>query len=172
MSLDQILQKILSNTFTRTDVGKRLLLLQDFLETVAYGEVSKPGSLSEALQAHYAGSERSAEASAVAAWGEETLRFMAEARMHERLRELKEQLTALPELVLYTSTILSSANIASLGSWCRANIDPRILLELRTDPSAIGGCFFVWKNQYHDYSLSYFINKNREKILKNLGSRT
>ena len=173
MSLDQALQKILSNTFTRTDAGKRLLLLQDFLEAVMYENVPKSGSLSDALRTRFASDPKQAEeASAVAVWGEETLRFLADTDIHSLLNKLKEQLAGLPELVLYVPVVLPSAHVSVLGEWCRSNIDPNLFISLQVDPSAIGGCFFVWKNQYYDYSLSHFLDKNREKIVKVLDART
>jgi len=50
--------------------------------------------------------------------------------------------------------------------WLRENLDqPRLVFDFKVDPSLIGGCAFVYKGVYKDYSLRARISDNKDKII-------
>lgn len=163
MTTDQILEKILSNTFTKNDCFKKLAVLQDFLDTQSYGGESKGAALTAALKSRYENTDDRPVAEAVAAWGEEVIAFLMKESSHE-LQSIKSRVAALPELVLYLPTALHEDHVAALGAWCRDAVDAQVLLEIHVDSSSAGGCFFVWKDLFYDFSLSYFMLKRDTEI--------
>lgn len=77
---------------------------------------------------------------------------------HALARAVKE----LPTLVLYAPVPLARGSVKTIGEWCRREISPRILLELKVDGRMTGGCAFAWEGVFYDFSLSYFIEKHAQ----------
>ncbi len=157
MDIRDATKRILANTYTKVDCSHRLILLQDVLEE--FPDTRTPGAFVRAVQERYSADDKVA-ADAIVGWGEAVGEYLAEGEGGERLRELKHHLETLPELVLYVPITLSPASIETIGTWCRAELDPEILLDLKIDREAVGGCLIAWKGVLHDLSLSYFLTQH------------
>jgi hypothetical protein len=159
MTTDQVLEKVLSNTYVKADCFMRLLVARDFVEHVRYGENAADGGLVAQLQGKYLNRPEGVAAAAVAAWGDDVLESLSAGTISETFSELTSRIAALPELVLYAPVRLSSESLDRIGGWCRQYIDNRVLIDTRLNPEVVGGCAFVWKDRYYDFSLPYFIQK-------------
>lgn len=161
-TLDSIFERVLANTFTVNDAHQRMLLLQDFLDHAVYqqsGEVN----LVEALQNRYKDRDAAA-AQAIAAWGDDALNFFRTGDVHHHIAAMKERIDASPILILYVPVILETSHIVPLIEWSRAHIDRALLLDIRVDKAAAGGCIIVWQNVRHDFSFPYFLAKRSADV--------
>lgn len=84
--------------------------------------------------------------------------------VYEALDTVQEELTTVPSVTLYVPVRFKPEQVEGFGKWLRANVQPNILMSLHIDPRATGGCGIIWKHVYHDLSLHYFIEKDREAI--------
>lgn len=55
-----------------------------------------------------------------------------------------------------------------IGNWCKANIDKKILMEIKIDPNIIGGCALSINGVYKDYSVRARMVENKDAIIKSL----
>ena len=159
------IQAMLSNTYTIADAYKRLLLLEDFLQHSLFGNAAESGkSATQLLKARYLGGKEHEIAEAVALWGDSTVAYFTADNVHTEMEALKAAFGSLPALTLYAPVYFDQPQIREIGEWCRANIDKRLMIDLRVDPKAAGGCVFVWKNKLHDFSLGYFMRKHSNEF--------
>ncbi|MDB5238005.1 MAG: hypothetical protein JWM46_275 [Candidatus Kaiserbacteria bacterium] len=158
---------VLKNTFCISDLHRRADILQTFLEHFFFGTTPKTGSRAELIVSFYAQGdpETVQHAHAVAAWGDAVLDLYTEKNVYERIKLLKSLAASLPKLTLYIPVHFALSQIERIGEWCRAQVQPDILLDIKIDPEAVGGCAFVYKNTFHDFSFSYFADKQRAAIL-------
>lgn len=84
--------------------------------------------------------------------------------VYEALDAVQEDLGGVPSITMYVPVRFNPEQIENIGKWFRENIQPNMLVSLRIDPRATGGCGLIWKDVYYDFSLRYFIEKNREKV--------
>lgn len=159
---------ILKNTFSLGDMYTRADLLGRFFEHLFFGAAEREGARAHLIHAYYqsADPETQAHADAIAAWGDDVLNTYTAENLYERVHELKQAAEANSKIVLYVPVRLSTAHIERIGVWCRTNVQPNIILDLKVDPSTVGGCAFAFNNLLHDVSLSYFVKKQRPEMLK------
>lgn len=161
--IDTRIDRILSNTFTKSDCYKRLLILQDFLSFALYRDTARARPLTALLRERYSGHTESPHAEAIAAWGEDFLKSF-EAQSDDSVESLKVRIAAMPDLLLYVPVVLDPVQVEMIAAWCRTNVDPRVFLDLHVDASAAGGCMIVWKSVLYDFSLRYFVRKHASEI--------
>lgn len=90
----------------------------------------------------------------------------------EALDAVQEDVTGLPSVTLYVPVRFTPEQIEKFGTWFRDNVQPNILLSMHIDPRATGGCSFIWNNVYYDFSLRYFMDKQREDIVASFNKHT
>jgi len=157
-------ERILSNSYSKNDCYKRLLVLQEFLEYALYSTGNAAVDYLTALRERFKTSPLQADAEAVAAWGEDFLRSFTAETLREDIDALKRALAHMPSLILYVPVALETPQISAIGSWCRSNIAEKPLLDLRVDPDAAGGCIEVWKSVLYDFSLRYRLRRHAGEI--------
>ena len=165
---DTMFSAILHNTYTRADFYRRVDFLRELLEHYFFDPVARESGRTHVIRTYRDGGIEAGQSDreAIIAWGEDTLNMLDAGNMHERIKELKHAAAALPKFVLYVPVHLSPANISMLGIWCREHLRPDILLDVHIDPSTTGGCAFADSSSYHDFSLSYFLRKERPSLMK------
>ena len=151
-----MLASILSNTFTTADAYKRLLVLEDVLQHALYGG-DHHSDILELLRAR-------ADAKAIAEWGTQVFDSFTKETLAEDMQELKDAIGRLPTLTVYTPVVFEQKHLETIGSWCREHIDTQILLDVRVDPQASGGCMFVWRDTLYDFSLQYFMKQRASEF--------
>ncbi len=159
---------ILENTFSLADLYERVNIMQHFLEQYFFDATPKQGLRIDLLRALYHENdlETLAHVNAISAWGPEILETYTTSNMYDRIRDLKFAAESCPRIVLDVPVVFTTPLIERIGRWCRANVHPAIMLELRVRPEAVGGCIFSYNNVLHDVSLSYFAKKERAELLK------
>jgi len=163
-----ILNVILRNTFTRADFYRRVDFLREVFERQFFDPNAHEHDLARVVRS-FRGDDLAvglADRDAIVAWGEEVLSSFDRENMQRRMLELKRAADALPKFTLYVPVILSPMHVSSLGAWCRANVQGDVLLDMRVDSSATGGCTFAYGSSLHDFSLSYFIRKERPALMR------
>lgn len=158
---------ILKNTYSASDLYRRADMLQHFLEDSFFKTASKSGSRAELITTYYAQSDAETvnHAAAIAAWGSAVLDEYTADNLYERIRTLKLAVKSFPKLTLYVPVRLAAAQIERIGGWCRSQIQPDIMLDLKIDADTVGGCAFAYQNTFHDLSFSYFSHKERAAVL-------
>jgi hypothetical protein len=142
----------------------RLLVARDFAEQMRYAADVPTGKLVSQLQEKYRNRPEGVAAAAVAAWGEDALVALGAGDIAGTFTELTNRIASLPEFVLYAPVRLSPASLERIGSWCRQHVDGKLLIDARINPEVVGGCAYVWKDHYYDFSLRYFMNKHQHEI--------
>jgi len=161
-----LLEQILANTYTTSDAYKRLLVLEDVLQHTLFEKGGGTTTREQHLYSQYQSPAERAAAEAVAAWGTQLFDAFNKENLNADIQALKNSIEELPRMVVYAPVIFEAKHIEEIGSWCRKNIDSRILLDLRIDPQATGGCMFVWHDTLHDFSLRYFLKKRDSEFRK------
>lgn len=82
------------------------------------------------------------------------------------LTHLKKETEQLPIFNLKTAIPLSADLVAEITKWLRETTATTLLLEPSVQPSLLGGCTFVWKDNYYDYSLKAVIRQSGTSIDK------
>jgi hypothetical protein len=162
---DSVLQRILANTFTKSDFYRAIDLVHEFLEYAFYNtDDSDDTDHTERLVAFATKRGEVTSARRIEEWGEEVLGVFTRDNLYEKLREIKEAVEELPELTLYVPVAFGQEELSMIGTWCRENVDRAIILSVSVDSDVSGGCAFVWRGAYHNYSLDHFLNKKQDEI--------
>jgi hypothetical protein len=162
-----LLQRILSNTYTKSDFYRSISAVQEFLEHAFYNtDDNDDSNHTERIVKHAHASGDVAVAERIEGWGDPVLSVFTRENLYEKLKELKGEVESLPELALYVPVAFGHREIEHIGRWCREHIDRKVVLSLSVEPEVVGGCAFVWKGTYHDFSLQYFIQKKEGEIAR------
>ena len=85
--------------------------------------------------------------------------------MYEQIDIFAKTFNSLPRIVLYVPTKLPYGEVKKVGQWMHLNVAKDLLMDIKVDPEAIGGCKLAWKGVYHDFSLRYFIKKHKRELV-------
>jgi hypothetical protein len=91
--------------------------------------------------------------------------------VYEALDTVQEEVAGMPTVTLYVPARFSPEDVERFGMWFRENVQPNILMSLRVDPRSTGGCSMIWNHTYYDFSLHYYIQKNREEVTRMLNEK-
>ena len=158
--LVKIISIMLENTYTTDDLVLRIGSMRKYYEQRLFQpgkEVTVRSAIENECDNHTL--------QAVEHWNE---RFEKEKVqplvVYEALESVQEDLAGIPSIKLYVPVRFTPSQVEQLGVWVRTNIQPNILISLHIDPRVTGGCSFIWKDVYHDFSLRYFIDKKKKEI--------
>lgn len=160
MTEDQLFQTILADTYTLTDFHRRLKLLRDYLENTFFTEERQ--SLSDFFKKHQISTS---DLEILVAWGDNFYQSFAQENIYKILRNLEEKAKNLPIVTVYLPIAINSLLPYQIGKWFRQNLEYAVLIDLKTDYSLVSGAAVVCKGIYHDFSLHYYISKQKEEIL-------
>ena len=166
---DSLPTNIINNTFTVADLSRRADLLQSFFEHSFFVAEKPAADRVEAFRAYCKGAASGIEphdVEAITAWGAELFDSLDAKNLYERIRALKQAGESLPRLTLYVPVHFGAQQIERLGSWCRANVRPELMLDIKVDPKTVGGCAFALDSAFHDFSFDYFAQKERSALVK------
>jgi|SRR3989344_2857385 len=167
---DRALERMLENTYTKADLYRRIDLVQEFLVQSLFNREHHQGSRAKDFRvwgkSKCENMEDAEAVSAASTWGDDVLNSFTPENVYVRIKELKQAIEALPEIVLYVPAVFSVEHVASLGTWCRAHVRAHILLQFIVEPTVAGGCAFVIDNVYHNFSLSYFMRKSHKELIE------
>lgn len=158
--LVKIISTMLKNTYTTDELVERIGLMRKYYERFLF-QANENVTLREVVK-------EECDPHTLRALEEWNTAFEKDAiqpiMVYEALESVQEDLAGVPSITLYVPVRLAPEHVERLGVWFRENVQPNILISLHVDPRMTGGCGFIWKDVYYDFSLRYFIEKNREEI--------
>lgn len=165
--LDELLfLKLLKHTYTRANFYYRLEILKEFLEYVFFvrkdTEVQNIEMFKQFLQKR---KEDETTKSVLVTLDDALLLEFTPTNLYEVVQQVKHRIKTLPIIVVYVPARFPPKEVIRLGEWFRTHLLSSLLLSLQVDPSVAGGCAFVWKNIYYDFSFKYFLNSKRDKLI-------
>lgn len=163
---DHSVEPILVNTYTTSDAYKRLLVLEDILQHALFKRDADAAGIPALLKDRQERGNDGGACEKIAAWDPSFFARFSGESLNRDIETLKSAVEGLPKLVLYAPVFFDAKEIEMIGVWCRKNIDQRLLLDVRIDPQAGGGCMFVWHDTLHDFSLRYFLKKRSGEFAK------
>lgn len=162
MTAEDLLSLITQVTFTVADAHRRLRLMREYFEKKFYagaGDLAMEEFLStrEVLQT---------DKDALFGLGDEFYATFTKDSCYKLLDSLNEEVKKMPTVRLNVSFDLPSPEVAKLGLWFRQNLPVTVLLDIKIDADAFGGCTFAWNGYLKDFSLRYFLKKQKSDIVK------
>lgn len=156
----KLLETILENTFTKSDLERRLRLLKEYLVKSLFREVKAGKVTPELLNIK---SDRASDLEWL-----ENLSFghFNRQNLHEKLNEIAKMAQDLPTIVINLSVEPTEREISDIGSKVRATFKDNFLINIKIDPSLIAGCSLVWEGVIKDYSLRAKIEEQKQAILQ------
>src|SRR5574340_853235 len=82
----------------------------------------------------------------------------------EVFNKASEDLSKVPELVVYVSLALPLESRGQLGKKAREILGQRFFLDFKVDPDLWGGAALAWQGQYRDYSLKRRFEEKKEQL--------
>jgi hypothetical protein len=164
--MEDTLHALCLNTYTVADLHRRIGLLKASLEKILFS--SQPTHAEAVLYAQTIAEEKDKEA--LAQWPHEVWERFDAQNLTTQLQMLTQSVELLPVLVVYVPVEFDSEATASLGTWCRDNISPKLLLDLHVDPAVTGGCAVVSRDTYVDLSLHSKLKEHKGAVTKLLNS--
>lgn len=161
MEIDSLIQKVIDNSYTKTDITRRTRLLREYLEKTFF--TPEMHEMTKFLITRQATTD---DIDTFLSWGEDFFNTFTRDNIYSIMSDIDDRVKHAPIVVLYIPYDPVPAEVVKLGKWFRRSVSAGILVDLHTDPSLLGGCAFVWKGMYRDYSLRYYMLKKREEIHK------
>lgn len=149
--MNNILDIILQNTYTLPEAKHRLRILKEYLEAKIFGN----STLSFEPPDH--------------AWlnslPADFLKSFNKDNVSSAMENLEQQIKKLSPLILYLSFEPDKNTITAISLWLRQNLSQKPILEIKYDPTLIGGCALVKNGIYKDYSLKKRVEEQKDLIL-------
>lgn len=168
--MSTILEQLCAQTYTPSDLHRRLGLLQECFEEVFYHIKIEEGSIADAVVAHSETVGSQEDIAFLRALPNDVWKEFAAGNFIDVIASLKKESEILPTLTLYVPVLFDESALAGVALWCKEEVHKGILLELIVKPSTVGGCAFVYNDTYHDVSLSHMMANNKGAVKALLSS--
>ncbi len=183
MNEEQIIDKILEQTFTRPQLARRTRVLRDFISFRLY-KISEgpPLPLPKQIELYLALHQKDLselnllrqEGNWLIALGEQFLSLFTPQNSSQIFKLLEEYAATIRPIFVYLPFEMPDQEVLNLGQWFKQNIGKGTLYEINYDGDLIAGCALSYRGVYRDYSLKRKFSENsqliQEAILKNLKS--
>lgn len=160
--MDQLLDQILAQTYTKEQALIRLHVLRDLVLVKLFGK-EKAASFNKT--GHHSPMQQT---SWIVSLGPDIYKHFNRKNVYKIFNTLEEEITKIQPLVVYLPFEIPVNELSAVGVNLRKNYGKRFLLETKLDPSLIAGTALVWNGIYKDYSIRKKIADNRQLILKTL----
>lgn len=162
MNEDQILSTILPSTFTKAHCYRRLRLWREFLEHKFFkGEPEV--KIEDFLREENASQS---DLDTLSSLGGKFYHLFTRENIYKILNNLSDNLKKLPVVTVFLPNEPTEREIVNLGKWFRKHLDPYVIMDLRLDPKLHTGCAFVWNGVYHNFSLRFYLDKEKKRVLQ------
>ena len=148
----QILQIILKDTYSLSQLKHRLSVLKTSLEQTFFGGEEK--ILNQADQVW------------VKSLPTGLLQNFDKNNIVTIFEDLKKGINKLQILTIYLSFDPDEAAISQIGEFAKKTFQTPHLLDIKYDPGLIAGCSLVWKGIYKNYSLKSKIDEKKLEVLR------
>lgn len=168
--LNDIFQELLKNTYTTDALYQRIRLLKEYYEVRMYSQDAQEKNMT----IEFFCNEKKADSdtsSALKNWEQYFHEHTSGAEENiQTLHELEQHIHTLPSVVVYLPLIFADDEIAKIAGWFRSNVRKDMILEVKIDANVTGGCAFIWNSTYYDFSLRYFMRKERAQLVSMLNA--
>lgn len=151
--MNNLISIFLNNTFTTSDIKRRLLILKAFIYSKFFGSTFTQSDFNQD------------DLKWLQTLGDQFFVNFTKTNSTFELEKLGEDLKKIPVLTIYIPFETPEAESQRLGTWLKTNIEPSVIFETRIDPDLIGGSALSWKGIYKDYSLRQTLSERRSEIL-------
>lgn len=181
---EQIIDKVLEQTYTRAQLIRRIRVLKDFISFKLYKIGSDPTklTLAQQIEMYLTLHQKNLseldllrqEGNWLVALGEQFLNLFTPQNSSQIFKVLEEYVATIRPIFVYLPFEMPGNEIEALGQWFKQNIGKRTLYEINYDGDLIAGCALSYGGVYRDYSLKSKLTENsqliQDAILKNLKS--
>ena len=161
MTENQILDFILKTTYTTTDLIRQINTFREFLEYKFFTSKENVRFDDFAIEKFIPSSDTMI----ISKWDETFGSSFTKINVYKILDKVKSLLQNVPVITVYLPYTPDENEILTLIRWFKKNVHPQVLIDLRKNEALVLGCAFAWKGIYHDFSLHYFLEKNRNALL-------
>jgi hypothetical protein len=166
--LVKIISIMLKNTYTTDELMERLALMRTY-----YGKRLFSGGEDAVLQDVVGHTCDTATLRALEEWQHAFHESdISPLVVYEALDTIEEDLTGIPSVTLYVPIHFTAEHMQRFGEWFRNNVQPNMLLTVRTDTRMAGGCGFIWHDTFYDFSLRYHVDAHRDEIVGRFNAYT
>jgi hypothetical protein len=162
--MTELLKTIIKNSYTTSEVRRRLRLVREYLEDRLFKGASL--TIADFLAKQ---NTDPIDVTAIGEWGNEFWVNFTKENAYKVLDGLNLEVKKLPVYSLYIPYVPEGAEGAKLGKWFRDEIGPEVILDLHTDPMLLGGAAVVRQGMFFDYSIRYYLQQKRWEIEKIIG---
>ena len=167
--LQEVYQQLLQNTYTSDALYQRIRFLKEYYEMHFYSQNEEGQHLTIENFCTQKGIDPDTEALTV--WERYFHEHSSGAEESiKTLHELEQNIHLLPSVVVYLPLIFDTKEIAKIAGWFRTNVRKDMILEVKIDANVTGGCALIWNSTYYDFSLRYFMRKERAGIVSMLNA--
>lgn len=152
--MDQILDTILKDTYTLTQLRHRIRVLREYVNSALFIS-PPPKSLIDQDDLLWLNS-----------LGDDFYKQFNKNNVSDVLSKLEEQIQKITPLIIYIPFIADNLAISEIAQYARNLISPALLIEIKFDPNLIAGAALSFKGVYKDYSLRTKIQDKKGEILQ------
>lgn len=160
--MEDILNTILQDTFSLTQLKHRLRLLKTNLLKTFFGSDNQsnlpPGQTDLSLSAE--------ELNWLKKLPEDFYKKFNKDNVYKIFSDIDERITKLPTLTMYLTFEPDDTILSQIGTYARTSFGPTLLLDIKTDPNLVAGTALVWKGIRKDYSLHAKIVEKQDEIFQ------
>lgn len=162
MNEDQLLHVLLTTTFVKSDISRRLGIIREYVNQRFFTS----GEKKDVNKFLALGNLSVEDQRVLTDWDDDFFQTFTKENASGLFDTLDREVQNLPVINLYVPMELGSQDVVKIGTWMRKNLDPSVLIELHFDPSTFGGCALAWEGMYHDYSLHHTLRTKIDPIRK------
>lgn len=154
----QLLDQILSETYTQTEALDRLRSLKNLVLVQLFGH----GAKETKVDLNQPGSSQT---TWLISLGADFLKNFNRDNVYQTFDELEKEIKSIKPLTIFLPFEMSEEALIKIGKYLRSSFGSNFLFEVKIDPELIAGTALVWNGIYKDYSVRQKIVENRGKIL-------
>ena len=148
----ELLTTIVSNTYTVSDLDRRLGLLRGCVESALFTETDM--SYLEECMLYLEKHASEVDMVAVKEWGALVLTAFTQRNVRTLIKNIYAASEAVSVFTIYLPCAFPDAEIKMIGDWCRREGESNVLLDVHVDASVVGGCAFVANDTYQEISFA------------------
>lgn len=159
--MNKLLDKIIEDTYTKSDLMRRLGLLKEYTVRRLFSKSVNSLSLSQ-IDSEW-----------ITSLGEDFFKKFDIKSVYDTFTQLEVAAKEINPLTIFLSVDMSNDYIAQIGQRCRKLFarlpdrqGQRFLIDIKLDPGLIAGCSLVWGGVMKDYSIRAKIEENKQVILQ------
>lgn len=166
---EKLVQDILNETFTRSALHRRISLLRTGIAAIFFTDIES--SLQNRIDSFIDGAKLDpTDKQFFYSLAKKFFPDFSKQTIPALTSRLEDMNNKIPILMLSIPVEISEIEANNIGQFVRRTFGKMAVVDFRINPTIIGGCGISWKGVYYDFSLSYYIKKNREKLITLINS--